>query len=83
MPEYHVGCGAFNIYAGTLEKNKKLWKNKSVVTEEVLSASAEYLFSNKKEFLFTVSGEEYIMRVVKEPWKDFMNPPEGSEDGEE
>ena len=29
MAEYHVGCGAFGIYAGTLEpRNKSLWKNK-------------------------------------------------------
>ena len=29
MSEYHVGCGAFGIYAGTLEpKNKSLWHNK-------------------------------------------------------
>lgn len=29
MAEYHVGCGAFAIYAGTLNsKNKSLWQNK-------------------------------------------------------
>ena len=29
MAEYHVGCGAFAIYAGTLNaKNKNLWQNK-------------------------------------------------------
>lgn len=32
MAEYHVGCGAFGIYAGTLNsKNKNLWQNKSEV----------------------------------------------------
>jgi hypothetical protein len=37
MSEYHVGCGAFGIYAGTLEpKNKSLWHNKSDVTEEAI-----------------------------------------------
>lgn len=30
MAEYHVGCGAFAIYAGTLNsKNKRLWQNKT------------------------------------------------------
>lgn len=28
MAEYHVGAGAFGIYAGTLNKNKTLWQNK-------------------------------------------------------
>lgn len=27
MAEYHVGCGCFGIYAGTLNpRNKELWK---------------------------------------------------------
>ena len=30
MSEYHVGCGSFGIYAGTLNsRNKNIWKNKS------------------------------------------------------
>ena len=34
MAEYHVGCGAFWIYAGTLnERNKNMWKNKSECTD--------------------------------------------------
>ena len=37
MAEYHVGCGAFGIYAGTLEpKNKNLWRNKTDVTDEAI-----------------------------------------------
>lgn len=44
MAEYHVGCGAFGIYAGTLEpKNKKLWKNKSEVTDEAINAVRDYM----------------------------------------
>ena len=30
MTEYHVGCGVFAIYAGTLNsKNKNLWQKKN------------------------------------------------------
>lgn len=44
MAEYHVGCGAFGIYAGTLEpKNKNMWKNKSEVTDECLGAVCDYM----------------------------------------
>lgn len=44
MPEYHVGCGAFGIYAGTLNsKNKNLWQNKTECTDEALCAVRDYL----------------------------------------
>ena len=44
MAEYHVGCGAFGIYAGTLEpKNKSLWRNKSDVTEEAIEAVRDHM----------------------------------------
>lgn len=44
IAEYHVGCGAFGIYAGTLEpKNKNMWRNKSEVTDEVLCAARDYM----------------------------------------
>lgn len=44
MPEYHVGCGAFGIYAGTLnQKNKGLWREKSDCTDEALCAVRDYL----------------------------------------
>lgn len=44
MTEYHVGCGAFGIYAGTLEqKNKSLWRNKSDVTEEAIGAVRDHM----------------------------------------
>jgi len=44
MAEYHVGCGCFGIYAGTLEpKNKGLWKNKTECTDEALCAVRDYL----------------------------------------
>lgn len=44
MAEYHVGCGAFGIYAGTLEpRNKTLWRNKSEVTDEAIAAVRDYI----------------------------------------
>lgn len=42
MAEYHVGCGAFGIYAGTLNKKKTMWQNKSDVTEEARQAVIMY-----------------------------------------
>lgn len=46
MAEYHVGCGLAGIYAGTLNPKTKdgyqTWKNKSDVTEEAISAVAQY-----------------------------------------
>lgn len=39
MAEYHVGCGAFGIYAGTLNsKNKPLKQNKTLCMDEALCA---------------------------------------------
>lgn len=43
MAEYHVGCGMFGIYAGTLMPNKKEWRNKSEVTDEAIRAVRDYL----------------------------------------
>lgn len=44
MAEYHVGCGAFGIYAGVLEtKNKALWHSKSECTDEALCAVRDYM----------------------------------------
>lgn len=48
MAEYHVGCGAFGIYAGTLNsKNKNLWQNKSEVTDEAINAVRDYMVQNE------------------------------------
>ena len=38
MAEYHVGAGAFGIYAGTLNKDRTLWQNKTECTDEALIA---------------------------------------------
>ena len=44
MPEYHVGCGLFGIYAGTLNpKNKNMWKSKSECTDEAIEAVRDYM----------------------------------------
>lgn len=64
MAEYHVGCGAFGIYAGTLEpKNKTLWRNKSDVTIEALCAVAQHFLFNAIEFRFQYKGQWYVMRI--------------------
>lgn len=47
MAEYHVGCGAFGIYAGTLNsKNKSLWRNKTECTDEAINAVRDYMVDN-------------------------------------
>jgi hypothetical protein len=44
MAEYHIGCGAFAIYAGTLNsKNKNLWQNKTECTDEAINAVRDYM----------------------------------------
>lgn len=42
MAEYHVGAGAFGIYAGTLQKSD-LWRSKSEVTDEAINAVRDYM----------------------------------------
>lgn len=41
--KYHVSCGAFGIYAGTLKANKEEWKDKSDCTDEAIEAVRDYL----------------------------------------
>ena len=44
MAEYHVGCGAFGIYAGTLNsRNENMWQNKTECTDEAICAVRDYL----------------------------------------
>ena len=44
MAEYHVGCGAFAIYAGTLNpRNRTIWQNKTECTDEALAAVRDYM----------------------------------------
>lgn len=66
MSEYHVGCGAFAIYAGTLNsKNKNLWQNKSEVTDEAISAVAQYLLQENKSMRFKYKNKEYRLCVLE------------------
>lgn len=44
MAEYHVGCGIFGIYAGTLNKKKDAWINKSEVTNEAIDAVINHMY---------------------------------------
>ena len=67
MAEYHVGCGAFAIYAGTLNsRNKSLWQNKSEVTDEAVSAVAQYLLQESKSMRFEYRGKKYKLCVMEE-----------------
>lgn len=44
MADYHVGCGAFAIYAGLLNKKKTMWRDgKSDVTDEAINAVRDYM----------------------------------------
>lgn len=66
MAEYHVGCGAFAIYAGTLNnKNKNLWQNKTEVTDEATSAVAQYLLQENKTMRFEYKGKKYKLCVLE------------------
>lgn len=47
MAEYHVCCGAFSIYAGTLNKNKTMWQNKSDVKDEAIEAVRDYIIQEE------------------------------------
>ena len=63
MAEYHVGCGAFGIYAGTLNKDKSMWRNKSDVTDEAFSAVAQYCVDNNESMEFNYRGKKYRLEV--------------------
>ena len=67
MAEYHVGCGVFGIYAGTLNKNKTMWQNKSEVTDEAVSAVAQFLLQEDESMVFEYHGKKYRLCVVEEP----------------
>ncbi len=43
MAEYHVGAGVFGIYAGTLNKAKTMWQNKTECTDEAINAVRDYM----------------------------------------
>lgn len=70
MPKYHVGCGMFGIYAGTLNAKGDTWKNKTDVTNEALSAVAQYLLMEEKEFHFSLKDGEYVLKIEKDGEQD-------------
>ena len=49
MAEYHVGCGMFGIYAGTVKANGKEWKDKTCITDEAVEAVRDWLVSKAEE----------------------------------
>lgn len=64
MAEYHVGCGAFGIYAGTVNKAGTLWIKKSDVTQEAINAVALYMIENNKSIkVTTTDGKTYSLMV--------------------
>lgn len=65
MAEYHVGCGAFGIYTGTLKPNGIEWRNKSDVTDEAISAAAQYLLQHDESMTFTYKDKRYRLGVTE------------------
>lgn len=65
MTEYHVGCGAFGIYAGTLKPNGIEWRNKSDVTDEAISATTQYLLQHDESMEFTYKDRRYKIAVTE------------------
>ena len=63
MAEYHVGCGAFGIYAGTLNKKGDMWVNKSEVTDEAYKAVAQYCIEHNEAMEFTFQSKRYRLDV--------------------
>lgn len=63
MAEYHIGCGITAIYAGTLNKNKTMWVNKSDVTDEAFNAVAQYCLEHNKVMNFNYNGKRYRLSV--------------------
>ncbi len=63
MAEYHVGCGMTKIYAGTLNKQGNLWTRKSDVTDEAISAVAQFLLEHEEAMNFNYRGKRYRLAV--------------------
>ena len=65
MAKYHVGYGFAGIYAGILNPKTKdeyqTWKDKSVVTEEAISAVAQHL---KQKLSLEKNGTDIARRFT-------------------
>ena len=65
MAQYHIGCGAFGIYAGILKPNGTEWRNKTDVTDEAISAAAQYLLQHDESMVFTYKDKRYKIAVTE------------------
>ena len=71
MAEYHVGCGFAGIYAGTLNKKKDMWVNKSNVTKEAIHSDVQYLYEqipndkNGIAYVYTFSNGDKVRMAVE------------------
>lgn len=65
MAEYHVGCGITGIFAGTTNKTSTMWVNKSDVTDEAISAVAQFLLEHEEAMEFDYKGKRYRLAVEK------------------
>ena len=63
MAEYHVGCGITGIFAGTINKTSTMWVNKSDVTDEAISAVAQFLLEHEEAMEFNYQGKRYRLAV--------------------
>ena len=71
MAKYHVGCGITGIFAGTLNKKGDMWVNRSDVTDEAISAVAQFLLDHKEAATFNYQGKRY--RLAVEPQESEVN----------
>ena len=63
MANYHVGCGITGIFAGTLNKKGDTWVNNSDVTDEAISAVAQFLLEHEEAMEFSYHGKRYRLAV--------------------
>ena len=63
MANYHVGCGITGIFAGTINKTSTMWVNKSDVTDEAISAVAQFLLEHEEAMEFNYQGKRYRLAV--------------------
>ena len=71
MAQYHVGCGLFDIYAGTLKKSGDEWLNKSRVTNEAIDAVVNYMYykipegKNSFAYAFRLRDGKYVRLMIE------------------
>ena len=70
MAEYHVGCGIARIYAGTINKTSTMWVNKSDVTDEAITAVAQFLLEHNAYMEFDHDDKRYRLAVTQAESED-------------